>query len=30
MERAPGATVEMCPNDDGTASGHLLVAAPPD
>jgi hypothetical protein len=23
-------TVEMCPNDDGTASGHLLVDAPPD
>jgi hypothetical protein len=30
MERAPSPTVEMCPNDDGTASGHLLVDAPPD
>jgi hypothetical protein len=30
MERAPSPTVEMCPNDDGTTSGHLLVDAPPD
>jgi hypothetical protein len=30
MERPPSPAVEMCPNDDGTASGHLLVDAPPD
>lgn len=28
-ERAPSPIVTMCPNDDGTASGHLLVDAPP-
>jgi hypothetical protein len=28
-ERAPSQSVEMCPNDDGTASGHLLVGVPP-
>jgi hypothetical protein len=30
MERAPSPTVEMCPNDNGTASGQLLVDAPLD
>ena len=28
-ERPPGQRVEMCPNDDGTASGHVLVDAMP-
>lgn len=29
QEQAPSQSVEVCPNDDGTASGHLLVDAPP-
>jgi hypothetical protein len=29
MERRPNPVVELCPQDDGTASGHLLVDAPP-
>jgi hypothetical protein len=29
MERAPSPIVEACPNDDLTASGHLLADAAP-
>jgi hypothetical protein len=29
MEQPPSPVAELCPNDDGTASGHLLVDAPP-
>jgi hypothetical protein len=28
-ERAPSHIIEACPNDDGTASGHLLVDTSP-
>ena len=29
MEGRPGQVVELCPKDDGTASGQLLIDAPP-
>lgn len=28
-EQVPGVAMETCPNDDGTASGHVLVPEPP-